>query len=118
MKSKLLHTTLSLLVVSNLGLSAALAAEKTQEQLKAGAKVTEKDATATALAKVPEGKVKSSELEEEHGKLVYSFDISKPDSKNITEVQVDAKTGKVVSTQVETPEDQAKENAADRKEKK
>ena len=41
-----------------------------------------------------------------------------PKSKNITEVQVDAKTGKIVSTQVETPEDQAKEAAADKLEKK
>lgn len=31
---------------------------------------------------------------------------------------MDAKTGKIVSTQVETPEDQAKEAAADKKEKK
>ena len=64
------------------------------------------------------GKIKSSELEKEHGKLIYSFDISTPKSKSITEVQVDAKTGKIVSTQVETPEDQAKESAADKLEKK
>jgi hypothetical protein len=37
-----------------------------------------------------------------------------PQSLPLTEVQVDAKTGKIVSTQVETPKDQAKESAADK----
>jgi hypothetical protein len=41
-----------------------------------------------------------------------------PNSTDITEVQVDAKTGKIVSTKVETPKDQAKEAAADKKQKK
>jgi hypothetical protein len=41
-----------------------------------------------------------------------------PKSKNIAEIQVDAKTGKIVSTQFETPRDQAKEAAADKKAKK
>ena len=41
-----------------------------------------------------------------------------PKSDNITEVQVDAITGKIVSSEVETPKDQAKEAAADKKAKK
>jgi uncharacterized membrane protein YkoI len=94
------------------------AKNETQAQLQAEAKVTQAAAQKTALAKVPNGKVKSSELEKEHGKLVWSFDISTPGSKNITEVQVDAKTGKIVAVEVETPKDQAKESAADKKEKK
>jgi hypothetical protein len=118
MKSNPSKTTLSLLFVAGLGLSAVTAAEKSEAQLKAEAKITEKEATATALAKVPQGKVKSSELEEEHGKLIWSFDISMPGSTSITEVQVDAKTGKIVSTQVETAEDQSKEAEADKKEEK
>ncbi len=80
--------------------------------------MTESDARATALAKVPGGTVQSAELENEHGKLVWSFDISMPHSKNITEVQVDAKTGKIAAVEIETPRDQAKEKAADKKEKK
>ena len=74
------------------------------------AKVTEAEAQKTALARVPGGSMKSSELEKERGKLIWSFDIATPKSRNITEVQVDAKTGKVVSTQTETPADQAKES--------
>lgn len=49
------------------------------------------------------------ELEKEHGKLIWSFDSATPKNQNITEVQVDAKTGKIVSTHVETPAMQAKE---------
>jgi uncharacterized membrane protein YkoI len=94
------------------------AQKETQAQLQAEAKVTQTAAQKTALAKVPKGKIKSGELEREHGKLVWSFDISTPGSKNVTEVQVDAKTGKIVSVKVETPKDQAKEAAADKKEKK
>lgn len=104
--------------VAAFSIAATSIAEESQTELKAQAKISQAEATKTALAKVPEGKVKSTELEKENGKLIWSFDIALPKSKNITEVQVDAKTGKIVSTEVETPKDQAKEAAADKKEKK
>ncbi len=44
--------------------------QETQAQLQAEAKVTLAAAQKTALAKVPNGKIKSGELEREHGKLV------------------------------------------------
>ena len=84
-------------------------AEESQAVLKKEAKVTEAQARSIALAKVVNGTVKSSELEKEHGKLIWSFDIATPKSQNITEVQVDAKTGVIVSMQIETPAKQAKE---------
>ena len=118
MKSKLIQLTLSLAVVAGLGLSVAAAAEESQAALTAQAKITKEEATKTALVKVPDGKIKSVEIEKENGTLIWSFDISMPKSKSITEVQVDAKTGKIVSTQVETPKDQAAEAAADKKAKK
>ena len=118
MKTKVIRLTLPLALVAGLSLSVAVAADESQAALKAQAKITQEEAAKTALAKVPNGKIKSAELEKEHGKLIWSFDISMPKSKNIAEVQVDAKTGKVVSNKVETPEDQAKEAAADKKEKK
>jgi len=98
--------------------SVSAESKETKAQLQREAKVTEAAAQKTALAKVPRGKIKSSELEREHGKLVWSFDIATPSSKNITEVQVDAKTGKIVVVEIETPKDQAKEKAADKKAKK
>ena len=118
MKTK--HCITSLIAVALLGGSSTFtlgAAEETQAALKAQAKITQPEAEKTALAKVPDGKIKAAELEKEHGKLIWSFDISMLKSRNITEVQVDAKTGKIVSTQVETPKDQAREAAADKKQK-
>ena len=40
-----------------------------------------------------------------------------PGSRNITEVWFDARTGEVLSTQIETPAEQAKEAAAEKKAK-
>ena len=116
MKTKL-HIIAAIAVIAFAGLttSTLLVAGKTEAQLQAQAKITKAEAQTTALAKVPNGKVSAAELEKEHGKLIWSFDIAMPHSKNITEVQVDAKTGKIASVQVETPQDQAKEVAADQK---
>lgn len=71
----------------------ATAAEDTKAALMAEAKITEAQATTAALTKTPHGTVKSSELEREHGRLIWSFDISQPSVKGVTEIQVDAKTG-------------------------
>jgi hypothetical protein len=97
-----------------LGLLAAcsgptLAAAENRKSQKAEAKVTQLEAEKTALAKIPGGSIKSAELEKEGGKLVWSFDIATPKSRNLTEVQVDAKVGTIVSTEIETPRDEAKE---------
>jgi uncharacterized membrane protein YkoI len=81
-----------------------------QAKLLAEAKVSKDDAEKTALAKVPNGTIKESELEKEHGKLIWSFDVATPDTKDITEVNVDAVTSDMVSTEKEAPDDQEKEN--------
>lgn len=99
----------ALALISGLGSSALWAAEESEAALKAEAKITLEAATQTALAKVPGGTIKSSEMERENGKLIWSFDISKPKTRNITEVQVDAKTGTVVSETTETPKQQRAE---------
>ncbi|WP_206044664.1 PepSY domain-containing protein [Gemmatimonas groenlandica] len=78
------------------------------------AKVTPATATATALTKVPGGKVQSAEIEKEDGKLVYSFDIKVAGKSGIEEVLVDALTGAVVGVEHETPADEAKEAKEDK----
>ncbi len=83
--------------------------EAKQAKLMAEAKVSKDDAQKTALAKVANGTVKEAEIEKEHGKLVWSFDLATPDSKDITEVNVDAITGDVVSVEKESAENEAKE---------
>ena len=72
------------------------AKHETQEQLQAEAKIPMEMARATALARVKNGTVKSEELEREHGRLIYSFDITVPKRSGVDEVNVDAKTGKLV----------------------
>jgi hypothetical protein len=89
-----------------------------KKSLKSEVKISMTQARATALAKVPGGRVKSSELEREKGKLVYSFDIRPASGTGIEEVQVDAITGDVVSVEHETPVGEAKERREERKERK
>src|SRR5712675_1925477 len=68
------------------------------------ASVTRSEAERIALSQVHDGRIVGLELEKEHGRLVWSLDIARPNTKNITEVQVDAKSGKVVSTKIESPQ--------------
>ena len=107
----------SLLVCAVLAAPAAnrAFAEDSAKKHPTQAKVTEAEARVVALTKAPGGKVQSGELEEENGRLIWSFDIATPGTKNLTEVQVDAKDGKIVAVEIETPKDQAKEAAADKK---
>jgi hypothetical protein len=79
------------------------------------ARITPDAARATALAKVPGAIVQSQELEHEHGKLIYSFDLKVPGKTGIDEVNVDAITGKVLLVQHETPKQEAKEKDADKR---
>ncbi len=79
------------------------------------AKVSEEAARRTALAKVPGGRIETAELEHEHGRLVYSFDITAPAASGVTEVQVNAMTGAVVSVKHETAAQEAKEETGERR---
>ena len=90
----------------------------TQASLRKEAKVSEATARATALKEVPNGVVKSSELEREKGKLIYSYDITVPGKTGIEEVNVNAIDGSVVGKEHETPKSEKKEAAAEAKEKK
>jgi uncharacterized membrane protein YkoI len=126
---KLKHIICSVVAVAVLGLLAGCETEKgehkegkkakeSEEQLLAQAKVSKADAERTALAKVPGGTIKEGELEKEKGKLIWSFDIATPGTKDITEVAVDAITGEVIAVDKETPAQQEEEKKADAKEKK
>jgi uncharacterized membrane protein YkoI len=94
-----------------------LAAEASQASLMHQAKITKAAAEKIALAKVRSGTVKSAELEQEHGALVWSFDIAAPKSSDIHEILVNARTGAIVHTELESPAAQAKEAKVDNLEK-
>lgn len=89
---------------------------KPNQKLARQAKITKAQAREIA-AKRAAGKIEGEELEREHGKLVYSFDIRNARG-TITEVQVDAKTGKIVSTEEETKAQEMKEKSEDQRKAK
>lgn len=91
------------------GLILVTGCEATREQLEREARIPEAEARQTALARVPGGAVKEAELEREGGRLIWSFDLATPGTRDVTEVLVDAVTGAVVSTDTETPEEEADE---------
>lgn len=64
--------------------------------------ISKDSATTIALAKVANATVTSSELEREHGKMIYSFDLTVAGQEGTTEVNVDAHTGAVVGTEHES----------------
>ena len=80
------------------------------------AKISKERAQEVALKRAP-GTVESAELEREHGKLVYSFDIRNAKG-TIDEVQVSAITGKVVRVEHENRKQEAAEKRSEAKEKK
>ena len=89
--------------------------KETQEQMQKEAKISEATARETALARVPNGSVKSSELEREKGKLIYSYDITVPGKSGVEEVNVDAMTGNVIGTEHESAKMEKKEAAKETK---
>ena len=78
-----------------------------------GARINYDTAKSTALARVPGGRVVDGELEREHGRLIWSFDIAVPGTRNIREIHVSALTGHILSVTTETTTDQTREAAAE-----
>lgn len=90
--------------------------EKSAEQqakLASQARIKKEQAQEIALKRAP-GIVESGELEREHGKLVYSFDIRNSKG-TIDEVQVSAITGKIVRVEHETKAQEEAEKKQDEK---
>lgn len=85
--------------------------EKTNAKLAKQAKITMAQAREIAQKKAS-GTIEGEELERENGKLLYSFDIRNAKG-TITEVQIDAKTGKLLSAKEESAADEAKEKRED-----
>lgn len=104
-------------IFASTNVSAQEKQQKVNPKLARQAKITMTQARQTAQNSVSNGKIEESELEKEHGKLVYSFDI-RNEKGTITEVQVDAKTGAVLSTEEESKTDEMKEKREDAKQAK
>jgi uncharacterized membrane protein YkoI len=89
--------------------------QEEQQKLAREAKVTKQAAQETALKRAP-GNVESAELEREHRRLVWSFDIRNSKG-TITEVQVSAITGRVVRVEHESRKQEADEKRKEGHEK-
>lgn len=75
------------------------------EAAASSAKITLEAARNTALGRIP-GKVVEEELEQEHGRLVYSFEIQPTEAGvKLKEVHVDANDGSIVAVEDEEAED-------------
>jgi uncharacterized membrane protein YkoI len=66
------------------------------------AKISEDSAATIARAKVPGGAIQGVELENEDGKLVYSYVLKISGKKGVEEVNIDAMNGRVVAVEHES----------------
>jgi flagellar motor protein MotB len=94
------------------GAQPAVTVKEEKPGLLAQAKVQPDKAQQAALGRVANGTITKAEIEQEHKKLIYSYDIAVPGKSGITEVHVDAMTGKVLSTEHEKSEEAAAKPAA------
>ena len=92
-------------------------AQQSETELLKQARVTKHQAKKIALARVKHGAIKCVELEKANGVLIWSVDIAQPPRKDLTDVWVDATTGKIAAVEVETPVAEKKE-VAEQKAKK
>lgn len=111
-----LPALLSLLCLS----AGSLAAQQVLPALKedkpglaAQATVSADSALHIARLRVPRGTVAAREIEEEDGRLIYSFDLKVPGRSGIEEVNVDARTGVIVGVEHESPADEARERRSE-----
>jgi hypothetical protein len=86
-------------------------AQQGETELLKQARVTKHQAKKIALARVKDGAIKCVELEKENGMLIWSVDITQPPKKDLTDVWVDATTGKITAIEIETPITEKKEVA-------
>ncbi len=88
--------------------------KETQEQMQKEAKITEDQAKDVAMKRYPKATINSTELEREHGRLIYSMELAVPGRSGVQEVNVSAITGKLVNIEHESAKT---EKAEERKEK-
>lgn len=96
-----MKTKISRLVFCLVATLGAVLGCTSERALESQAKVSKSDAEKVAMTQAPTGAVKEAELEKEHGKLVWSFDMTVPGAHDLTEVNVDARTGELVSVEHE-----------------
>jgi len=92
-------------------------AQQDETELLKQARITKHQAKKIALTRVKRGAIKCVELERENGVLIWSVDIAQPLNKDLTDVWVDATTGRITAVEIETPITEKRE-VAEQKAKK
>lgn len=82
------------------------------------ARVSPDSARRLARARVAGASIAEEGIEQENGKLVYSFDMRTPGRTGIDEVLIDAMTGAIISVSHEGPKQEAAERAQDARERR
>jgi hypothetical protein len=83
----------------------ALVVEEDRPGLLAQATVRPEAALQTARARVPGGQLREAEIEVKRNRLVYSFEFTLQGQRGSREVNVDARTGEVISVNQEDTDD-------------
>lgn len=84
------------------GSAAAWSVQQEEEAgLLARAAVSMEAARQTALAAFPGARIEESEIEEENGRLIYSFELEVPGQSGLVDVEVDAMTGEVLPAELD-----------------
>jgi len=100
---KLIATSVIALSLATSWTPGNLWAQHSETELLKQARVTKHDAKKIALARVKPGAIKCVELEKANGMLIWSVDIAQPRKKDLTDVWVDATTGRITAVEIETP---------------
>jgi len=95
------------IALGSLAATAAFVRQNTSfdADLLARAAVTPDQARAKALAAVPGGRITESEIEEENGRLIYSFEVAVEGKDGVVDVEIDAITGEVLQADADDEED-------------
>jgi hypothetical protein len=83
-----------------------LVVQEDRPGLLAQATVRPEVALQTARARVPGGELREAEIETKRNRLVYSFEFAVQGQRGSREVNVDARTGEVISTKQEDNDDE------------
>jgi hypothetical protein len=92
-------------------------AQQDETELLKQARITKYQAKKIALTRVKRGAIKCVELERENGVLIWSVDIAQPPKKDLTDIWVDATTGKITTVELESPLIEKREVAEQKAEK-
>jgi uncharacterized membrane protein YkoI len=102
-----MRRTIAVFIVATMAYAVTAHAQSTYKRdipaaLAKQAKVDEATAASTAQKRIPKGTIKGVELEREHGRLMYSYDMTVAGQDGVEEVNVDAINGRVIGVQHES----------------